>query len=37
LNPPRAGFSLMLGWLAFSLLLLVFTRETHCRHHSEKY
>ncbi|MEE4608771.1 MAG: MFS transporter [Desulfobacteraceae bacterium] len=32
----RIGFSLMLGWLAFSLLLLVFTRETHCRHDSEK-
>lgn len=27
----RAGFSLMLGWLALSLLTLVFLRETHCR------
>jgi MFS family permease len=31
----RAGFSLMLGWLAFSLILLVFTRETRCRHYTE--
>ena len=27
----RAGFSPMLAWLALSLLLLAFTRETHCR------
>jgi nitrate/nitrite transporter NarK len=27
----RAGFSLMLAWLAAALLLLAFTRETHCR------
>ncbi len=27
----RAGFSLMLAWLALSLLLLFFTRETHCQ------
>ncbi|HUN67957.1 MAG TPA: MFS transporter [Burkholderiales bacterium] len=27
----RAGFSPMLAWLAISLLLLAFTRETHCR------
>jgi MFS family permease len=32
----RAGFSLMLGWLAFSLLLLVFTRETRCRQYPAK-
>jgi len=27
----RAGFALMLIWLAAALLLLVFVRETHCR------
>lgn len=27
----RAGFALMLVWLAAALLLLVFVRETHCR------
>jgi MFS family permease len=27
----RNGFSLMLVWLALGLLLLFFTRETHCR------
>jgi MFS family permease len=27
----RAGFSLMLAWLALSVVLLVFTRETRCR------
>ena len=27
----RAGFALMLVWLLASMLLLVFTRETHCR------
>lgn len=27
----RAGFTLMLAWLAAALLLLVFVRETHCR------
>jgi MFS family permease len=32
----RAGFSLMLGWLAFSLVLLWFTRETRCRHYTER-
>lgn len=32
----RAGFSLMLGWLALSLLLLLFTRETRCRHYTER-
>ena len=26
----RAGFSPMLAWLALALLLLAFTRETHC-------
>lgn len=26
----RSGFSLMLGWLALSTLLILFTRETHC-------
>jgi MFS family permease len=32
--PPdayHAGFVLMIGWAALSLLLLCFTRETHCR------
>lgn len=27
----QAGFSLMLGWMALALVLLFFTRETHCR------
>jgi nitrate/nitrite transporter NarK len=27
----RAGFALMLAWLAAALVLLVFVRETHCR------
>lgn len=27
----RAGFTLMLVWLAAAILLLVFVRETHCR------
>ncbi len=27
----RAGFSLLIGWAALALLLLFFTRETHCR------
>jgi len=27
----RAGFALMLIWLAVALVLLVFVRETHCR------
>ena len=29
----RVGFSLMLAWLALSLILLLLTRETHCRQH----
>ena len=31
LEAYRAGFSLMLAWILLSLLLLLFTRETHCR------
>ena len=27
----QSGFSLMLAWLGLSLILLLFTRETHCR------
>ncbi len=27
----RAGFSLMLGWLVVAAVLVLFTRETHCR------
>jgi len=27
----RAGFALMLAWLAAALILLAFVRETHCR------
>ena len=27
----RAGFALMIAWLAAALVLLVFVRETHCR------
>ena len=30
-NAYRVGFSLMIAWLALSLLLLFFTRETYCR------
>ncbi len=30
LEAYHAGFSLMLAWLALSLLLILFTRETHC-------
>jgi sugar phosphate permease len=26
----RAGFALMLAWLAAALILLLFVRETHC-------
>ncbi len=31
LGAYKTGFGLMLAWLALSLLLLLFTRETHCR------
>jgi hypothetical protein len=31
LEAYRNGFGLMLAWLALSLLLILFTRETHCR------
>ena len=27
----QSGFTLMLGWVGLSLVLLFFTRETHCR------
>jgi hypothetical protein len=27
----QAGFGLMLGWILIALVLLFFTRETHCR------
>jgi len=27
----RAGFSLMLVWLVIAVVLVLFTRETHCR------
>ena len=27
----QSGFSLMIGWLAVSALLILFTRETGCR------
>jgi hypothetical protein len=27
----QAGFALMLVWAAVALVLLYFTRETHCR------
>jgi MFS family permease len=27
----RAGFSIMLGWAVLAFLLLLFTKETHCR------
>ncbi len=31
LRAYQTGFSLMLAWVALSLILLFFTRETHCR------
>jgi MFS family permease len=32
LEAYRSGFGLMLVWLALALLLILFTRETHCKH-----
>jgi len=32
LEAYRSGFGLMLAWLALALLLILFTRETHCKH-----
>ena len=32
LEAYRSGFGLMLIWLALALLLILFTRETHCKH-----
>lgn len=31
LQAYQAGFAMMLAWLALSLILLLFARETHCR------
>lgn len=31
LEAYRSGFSLMLAWLLLALVLILFTRETHCR------
>ncbi|MCW8906135.1 MAG: MFS transporter [Sedimenticola sp.] len=31
LQAYQNGFSLMLGWLALALVLMLFTRETHCK------
>ncbi|MFH1981793.1 MAG: MFS transporter [Pseudomonadota bacterium] len=31
LNAYQSGFSMMIAWLVAALVLLVFTRETHCR------
>ena len=30
-NAYRAAFCIMLAWLALSAILVIFTRETHCR------
>ena len=30
----RAGFSFMLAWLVLAIVLVAFTRETHCRQHA---
>jgi len=30
----RTGFSFMLGWAILAFLLLLFTKETHCRQRS---
>jgi len=32
LEAYQSGFGLMLGWLALAMILILFTRETHCRH-----
>jgi len=32
LEAYQSGFSLLLAWLALALILILFTRETHCRH-----
>ena len=32
LEAYRSGFGLMLAWLALAMLLILFTRETHCKH-----
>lgn len=32
LEAYQNGFSLMLVWLALAMVLILFTRETHCRH-----
>jgi len=32
LEAYRTGFLLMLAWLAVGVMLVLFTRETHCRH-----
>jgi MFS family permease len=34
LDAYQGGFGLMLAWLALALVLILFTRETHCRHTS---
>jgi len=31
LDAYRAGFMLMIAWVAVSLTLILFTRETYCR------
>ena len=31
LEAYRSGFRLMLVWLALALVLILFTRETHCK------
>jgi MFS family permease len=31
LSAYQSGFGLMMGWIFIALLLLLFTRETHCR------
>jgi sugar phosphate permease len=32
LEAYQSGFGLMLAWLALAMILILFTRETHCRH-----
>jgi hypothetical protein len=31
LSAYQSGFGLMMAWILIALLLLLFTRETHCR------
>jgi MFS family permease len=34
LEAYRAGFALMLGWVVIAFILILFSRETYCRHYA---